>query len=289
MYKILNKFNASTDTIEQQIEVANMDTITGGACADRRFEDSLRYEITRTVVNILSQSVITYKGGSTIFCESLQRKLVDIYFALYEKGYCFLKFDADLRITNINYQSGTVKLVDKSYSICGITQKMAAKKALEMYGVITNAAFSVIDERGVLGIFSPAKDVIVKPGMVDKFLETMRTAFGVKSKQQKFAVTTVPMSYSGVTIPIKDLDLLTNKKDAVATVARLFNIQEDMIQAGSTYDNKNNAIIQTYSDFGGVIYDYITQIESQLISFRSVNAYTVEFPSVPQLKKPLAV
>jgi len=153
-----------------------------------------------------------------------------------------------------------------------------------MYGVITDAAFSVIDERGIMGIFSPQKDVVVKPGASLKLAAAVRELFGIGKGKRKFAFMETPMTYSGVNLPVAELDLLANKKDAVATIARIYGIGEDMIQGGAIFANKQNAIIQTYSDYKGLIYMWITQIESQLISFRSVENYEVTFSGVPQLQ-----
>lgn len=284
--KLIYKADIDGDiTIEQQIIEATNDSIHGASRAHEwRFEFALRYDITRTVINILSNSSIKYGGFSNPFCESLQKNLTDIFFHLHDHGSCFLKIDAEMRISNINQISGNVKLVDPAYEITGFTQKIAARKALDMYGVVTDASYSVIDERGVLGMFSPQKDTVVKPSQLSKLYDSFRFIFGAKRGQRKFMITEVPMTYSGVTIPVKDLDLLANKKDAVATVARIYGIGEDMIQGGAIFANKQNAIIQTYSDYKGLIYMWITQIESQLISFRSVENYEVTFSGVPQLQ-----
>lgn len=271
-------------TVEQQITEAEKDSRRGAeASREYKFEIALRYDITRTVCNILSNASIKYGGKTTPFCESLQKKLNEIFFALHEFGVCFLSIDERGAIVNINQVKGQVELYDPAYKISGFTQKMAARKALDMYGVVTDAAYSVIDERGVLGMFSPQKDTVVKPGASQKLYEAFRNIFGTKRGQRKFMVTEVPMTYSGVNIPVKDLDLLANKKDAVGTVARIYGIGEDMIQSGAILANKENAIIQTYSDYKGLIYGWINQIESQQISFRSVENYEITFPGVPQM------
>lgn len=271
-------------TVEQQITEAEIDSRRGAeASREYKFEIALRYDITRTVCNILSNASIKYGGKTTPFCESLQKKLNEIFFALHKFGVCFLTIDERGAIIDINQVKGQVELYDPAYKISGFTQALAARKALDMYGVVTDAAYSVIDERGVLGMFSPQKDTVVKPGASQKLYEAFRNIFGTKRGQRKFMVTEVPMTYSGVSIPVKDLDLLANKKDAVGTVARIYGIGEDMIQSGAILANKENAIIQTYSDYKGLIYGWINQIESQQISFRSVENYDITFPGVPQM------
>lgn len=289
--KLIYKANLDGDvTVEQQITIAENESINSGSYynnTSRKFEIALRYDITRTVINILANASIKYNGLSNPFCESMQKKLSEIFFELHDHGFCFLKLDEQMRIIDINQQGGNCKLIDPAYEMTKYTQKMAAKKALEMYGVVTDAAYSVIDERGVLGMFSPQKDTVVKPSQLSKMYEAFRTVFGIKKGQRKFGIMEVPMTYSGVTIPVKDLDLLLNKKDAVATVARIYGIGEDMIQGGAIYANKQNAIIQTYSDYKGLIYSWINQIESSQISFRNIENYNIDFPGVPQLQKPI--
>lgn len=280
-------YKASLDgdiTVEQQIEQANDDLLHNGAFTPKRkFEVSLRYDITRTVINILSNATIKYGGATTPICESFQKRLKDIFFKLHEYGFTWLRLDKQGRILSFDQNGGTIKLVDPAWEITGYTQKMAARKALEMYGVVTDSMFSVIDERGVLGIFSPDKGVELKPGAKEKFYEAFKKMFGIKRNQRKIALFEVPMTFSGVNLPVKDLDLLNNKKDATATVARIYGIQEDMILSGSTYDNKMNAIIQTYSDYKGLIYGWLNQYESQQISFRNVEAYEITFSGIPQM------
>lgn len=280
-------YRASVDgdlTVEQQITDAEIELRHGHPVSQsRKFQISLRYDITRTIINILSNSTIKYGGTITPLCDSLQRNLKDIFFKMHDFGYCFLQIDETGRIVKVDEMKGTVKLVDPAYEITGYTQKVAAFKALEMYGVITDSIFSVIDERGVMGMFSPQKDTVVKPGAATKLYDAFKNLFGNKRGQRKFMITEVPMTYSGVSIPVKDLELLTNKKDATATIARIYGIQEDMILSGSTFDNKLNAIIQTYSDYKGLIYGWINQIESQLISFRSADNYEITFTGVPQM------
>ena len=283
--KLVYKANIDGDiSVEQQIIEAEAELRNGHSFeSSRKFQISLRYDITRTIINILSNSTIKYAGVITPFCDSFQRKLKDIFFALHDNGYCFLQLDKEGRILKIDNLKGNVKLIDPAYEITNYTQKVAALKALEMYGVVTDSIYSVIDERGVMGMFSPQKDTVVKNGQADKLYSAFRKLFGVKRGQRKFAIVEVPMNYTGVSLPVKDLELLENKKDATATVARIYGIQEDMILSGSTFDNKMNAIIQTYSDYKGLIYGWINQIESQLISFRKVDDYEITFTGIPQL------
>jgi len=273
-------------TVEQQIIEADNDAFRNSdRTKEYRFEAALRYDITRTVCNILSNASIKYGPDTNPFCESLQKHLVDIFFELHKHGKCFITLNEDGAISKIGQEKGTVELIDDAYRISGITQKMAARKALDMYGVVTDASYSVIDERGVLGMFSPQKDTIVKPGQSAKLYEAFKTIFGVKKGQRKFAITEVPMTYAGVSVPVAELKLLENKKDAVGTVARIYGIGEDMIQSGAILANKENAIIQTYSDYKGLIYGWINQIESQRVSlFINVENYDVTFPGVPQLQ-----
>jgi len=284
--KLIYKAGLDGDcTIEQQIIEAENDSIRGVSHSiNRQFEKALIYDLTRTVTNILSNASIKYEGVSNPLTESIEKFLIDIFFALHNHGKCYLNFGADGSIESVSNTKGNVEIIDPAYKISGYTQKVAANKALEMYGVVTDALFSVIDERGVIGMFSPQKDTIVKPGAAEKLYAAMKTLFGVKKGQRKFIIVETPMTYSGVNIPVKELDLLLNKKDAVGTVARIYGIGEDMIQSGSTFDNKDAAIIQTYSDYKGLIYGWINQIESQLLSFRNAELYEVTFSGVPQLQ-----
>jgi hypothetical protein len=285
--KIIYKSNINGDlTIEEQIEQVKLDSLRGG-WTDKNFSESLKYDITRTVANIFGNSVITYDGRVDPFCESLQRNLLKIYFMLHDNGRCFLKLGNDQRIEEVTNNKGTIELIDFAYDISNITQKKAAAKSLEMYGIVTNVMYSVLDERGMLGVFSPEKGEVVKAGQVQNLYTAFKDLFGVKKGQKKFAITEIPMKYSGVSIPVAELQLLENERAATAKVARLYGIQEDMILSGSTFDNKENAIIQTYTDFKGLIYNYITQIESEsLASFRVMDKYNVTFPGVPQMNKP---
>jgi len=280
-------YRASIDgdlTVEQQIQEAEIELRHGHPLShSRKFQIALRYDITRTVINILSNATIKYGGATTEFCDSFQKRLKDIFFKMHDFGYCYLTIDESGRITNVNETKGQVKLIDPAYEITSYTQKVAAYKSLEMYGVVTDAMYSVIDERGIMGIFSPQKDVVLKPGAAKNFRETFKKMFGVKTGQSKIQLFEVPMNYTGVALPVKDLDLLANEKASTAKVARIYGIQEDMILSGSTYDNKMNAIIQTYSDYKGLIYMWINQIETQLISFRSVENYEITFTGIPQM------
>ena len=271
-------------TIEQQIEQVNNDSIRGGY-ANRDFSECLKYDITRTVANIFGNSVITYDGNTDEYCQSLQSYLLDIYFALHDNGRCFLTYENG-RIIGVNKSKGTIELIDPAYRISKITQRQAAAKQLEFFGVVTNVQYSVLDERGMFGVFSPQKGEQVAKSQIDKLYEAFAKIFGAKKGQRKFAITEVPMTYSGVNMPVKDLDLIENEKRATARVARVYGIQEDMILSGSTFDNKENAIIQTYTDYKGLIYDWITQIENELIaSFRIVDNFNITFPGVPQMNK----
>lgn len=283
--KLIYKASLDGDvTVEQQIKQTNEDLLHNGTFTPKRkFEVSLRYDITRTVINILSNATIKYGGVTTPICESFQKHLKDIFFRLHEYGYTWLKLDEQGRILSFNQNGGTIKLVDPAWEITGYTQKMAARKALEMYGVVTDSMFSTIDERGMLGIFSPDKGIELKPGAKDKFYAAFKKMFGFGKGKSPIGLFEVPMNFQSVALPVKDLDLLNNKKDATATVARIYGIQEDMILSGAIQANKMNAIIQTYSDYKGLIYGWLNQYESQQISFRNVEAYEVIFSGVPQM------
>jgi len=282
-------YKASVDgsiSVEQQISEAEIESRLGRSLdTSKQFEKSLRYDITRTVCNILSNATIKYSGLNNTLTDSLQKNLINIFFCLHDYGYCYLIIDETSRIIDVNNNKGTIKLIDKAYEITKITQKEAAHKSLEMYGVVTDTMYSVLDERGMLGVFSPAKGTEVKPSQALKLYNAFKSIFGVKKGQRKFAITEVPMTYSGVNIPVADLKLIENKKEAVSSIARIYGIAEDMIQGGATFDNKENAIIQTYSDYKGLIYSWINQIEQQLISFRKAENYEVTFSGIPQLQQ----
>lgn len=286
--KLIYKANINGDmTVEEQIEQVKLDAISGGY-TDRNFTESLKYDIIRTVCNILGNSIITYDGKVDTFCESLQKNLLKIYFTVHDYGQAFLKIGDDNRIIDVNNSKGQVVIVDPAYEISKITQKRAAQKQLEMYGIVTNAQYSIIDERGMLGMFSPEKDVVVKEAQKKSLYNSFMNLFGIKKGLCKIGVTEIPMKYSGISLPVQELNLLENERNATAKVARLYGIQEDMILSGATFDNKENAIIQTYTDFKGMIYNYITQIEDELLaSFRIMDKYNVTFPGVPQMNKPL--
>ena len=286
--KLIYKANINGDlTVEEQIEQVKLDSIRG-SYADRNFSEALKYDVTRTVANIFGNSVITYNGIIDPFCESLQRNLLQIYFALHDSGQCYIVIGDDNRIEKVTTTKTNISIIDPAYDISKITQRRAALKALEMYGITTNAMYSIIDERGMLGVFSPAKDVTIKETQKNNLYSAFKDLFGVKKGQRKYAITEIPMTYSGVSIPVKELELLENERRATAKVARIYGIQEDMILSGSTFDNKENAIIQTYTDFKGLIYNWITQIESDLLAtFRILDNYNVTFPGVPQMNKPV--
>lgn len=278
--------NGDVSVIQQIEEVKDL-SIRGGDMQSKQFEVSLLYEVTREVVNILSNATITYDAKQTALTASLQEYLIKIYFELYEYGYCYLIIDSEGNITGVNNTHGVVKITDPTYDITNYTQKAAVKKQLEMYSAITNVKYSVIDERGVMGIFSPKKDVVIKPTQAKDMYQKFRDLFGAKQSQRKFAILETGMDYQGVTLPIADLKLLENEVSSIGSVARLFNIQEDMLLRGATYDNKDAAIIQTYTSYKGLIYSYINQIEKQLVSFphRYPEHYEVTFGGVPQLIK----
>jgi len=282
------KANINGDlTIEEQIEQVKDDAIHGGYC-DRNFQEALRYDITRTVANIFGNSDIKYNNSNDTFCNSLQEHLLKIYFTLHDNGHCYLELDeSGERIVDVVTSETTIEIVDPAYTISKITQKRAAQKQLEMYGIVTNVMYSVLDERGMFGMFSPEKGEVVKASQIDKLYTAFRELFGGKKGQRKFGVTEIPMKYSGVSIPVAELQLLENEKRAVANVSRIYGIQEDMILSGSTFDNKENAIIQTYTDFKGMMYNWITQIEKErLASFRVLDKFDITFPGVPQMNKP---
>jgi hypothetical protein len=285
--KLIYKSNVNGDlTVDEQIELVKWDSLTEGRYVDRKFEDALRYDIVRTIMNVFGNSVITYRGTIDPFCESLQRHLGDIFFALHKSGRCWLLMGDENRIEGVSETKTKIEIIDPAYKITNITQRKAAELQLKMYGVVTNTQYSMIDERGVMGIFSPQKDVVVKRSMVSQMYADLKSLFGAKTGQRKFAVTEVPMTYSGVSLPVGDLKLLENERNATAKVARLYGIQEDMILSGSTFDNKENAIIQTYTDYKGLIYNWITQIESEMLaSFRQMDGYNITFPGVPQMNK----
>ena len=289
--KYIYKANINGDlTLEQQIEQVKTDSLRAGY-SDKNFQESLRYDITRTVANIFGNSDIKYNGANDPFCNSLQENLLQIYFALHDNGHCYLKFDeSGERIVSVGTQKTSIEIIDPAYMISKITQKRAAQKQLEMYGIVTNVMYSVLDERGMFGMFSPEKGEVIKAGQAEKFYTAFRELFGGKKGQRKFGITEIPMRYSGVSIPVAELQLLENEKRAVAKVARLYGIQEDMILSGSTFDNKENAIIQTYTDFKGLMYNWILQIEKErLASFRTLDKFDITFPGVPQMNKPKEV
>jgi len=122
--KIIYRSNVNGDlTIDEQIELVKFDLLRNTRILDKRFEDSLRYDIVRTITNILGNSVIKYKGVVDDFCESLQRHLLDIFFMLHENGRCFLVMGENNRIKRVTQTKTQVEIVDPAYIVTGITQK----------------------------------------------------------------------------------------------------------------------------------------------------------------------
>ena len=275
-------------TIEEQITQANKDAFLGSRATKRQFENAIRYEITRTVCNILSNATIKYNGQSNSFCLSLQENIIDIYFTMSKFGYCYLRVDSK-GIQNVSENKGNVVIYDKAYKQTRITQDMASKKQLEMYGIITDVKYSVLDERGVMGIFSPKNAVTLTQREKETLYSKFKAFFGAKKGQNKFGFMEVGMDYQGVSLPVAELNLLENEKMALGNVARIYQIQEDMLLRGGTYDNKDNAIVQTYTDYKGWIYGVINEIEKQIIrpvfDYFNTELYEVTFTGVPQLNE----
>ena len=287
MFIVNRTYKANIDgvmTVEDQISRAEHDSITNGSFIKKDFEKALKYWITKTIIDVFGNAVITYQGQKTTLSDSLQRNLVKIYFHMHDKGECYVKIDESTSIVDVNTYGGIgyKKLVDQAKLITGVTQRVAAEKELSMYDLVCNANFSVLDERGMLGVFSPKAGVDIKNSAISVLEDKFKNLFGITSNKKKIALVNIPMDFSGINLPVKDLALLENKKEALASVARIYGINENMVLPGQTYDNLNNAIALTYSNFAGVIYNYLTQIENQLISMRDINQYNVSFPNVKQ-------
>lgn len=276
--KLIYRATVDGCTVEQQITDATYDSIYGETAVTNDFTRSLKYDLTNLVCGILGNASIRYAGQGNQFTESLQKHLIDIFFTIHKYGECFLNVDDKMRVTGVSEKKGNFHVYDKAWKVSGYTQKTAVDEQMKMYGVVSNARYSIINEHGMMGVFSPKAGTEMKVKATEAMYAKFRTIFGIKSGQRKMVVTEVPMDYNGVTLPVAQLQLLDNEKRAIARIAHIMGIEEDMIISGSTFDNKEKAIVQTYANFKGKIYDWIQQIEKQtLFSFNIVENYEVSF------------
>ena len=144
------------------------------------------------------------------------------------------------RFFNLRYDSGQW--------IYGISKYVAGDKINTELKAIYDSKTSIINNRGALGVLSNESNIPDKDE-TEIVQKRLAEAYGLKSDQKKFIVTTQKLTYQQMGLGVAELQLIENGKYSFEKLCQLSEFDPVIFSTeGSTFANKNEAIKDLYKN-----------------------------------------
>ena len=152
-----------------------------------------------------------------------------------------LKFDSDRRVINKN----CVVAYSEPYVIERRTHLGIAAPMLKNVNSLMNNAGYITENSGLYGILS-GKSIPMSPAAKQELQEKFKKEYGLEEDKYNFVLSNAEVSYTPITIPVKDLEIYEKLKDDIAWICNFFSVNPQYIFGDSTFDNQAEATKEFY-------------------------------------------
>jgi hypothetical protein len=124
----------------------------------------------------------------------------------------------------------------------------------KILGAILSARYSTAKYRGALGILTRKAQEITGGEMQDfekekdEIQEKYKQQYGVQLDQSQIIITTQDLSWQSMAQPVSTLGLKESKREAIEGVCMIFGVTADLVIAGSTFSNVQQARLSVMTD-----------------------------------------
>lgn len=148
--------------------------------------------------------------------------------------------DTDGRI--INYD---IVLYSEKYMFERKSDIDMIRPSLDAIDTYKNGEINLTEHYGALGILT-GKGLPTNPAEKEDFEKDMKSAFGIQREKRQVLLTTLPLDFKQMTLPVGQLELAEKISTELKNLCRYFNVPSDMVFGGSTFDNQKQATINFY-------------------------------------------
>lgn len=193
---------------------------------------------------------------------SLTSNIKTIVWLWWNYGYVIINKEKDGRFTfpdysklrkdkqnNIILEKWQVAIYSDSYIFSRRSDIEILANDVLILDIFKNGLDYLTRSLGALGILS-AKDLPMTEEDKDDFNKKLKEKYGITQEQFQIILSSTPMDFKQMVLPIKDLALDERIKDEVKILAGYFGVPYDLlpISGQSTYANQEQAIRQFYSN-----------------------------------------
>lgn len=265
-------FNRKPQTIELtngiDINSLNTDricrpfTFNFGGKGKKNFADILLYSIVGKIFNSLNNvrwftTETDYLADDIInFVNNNSQLLIYHYWysgyatiIIEKNGRIRLPYTNEIRKDNNGYvaNANAVTIYSQPYQIERKSHLQIIQPLLASINSTCNNGDFLTSNLGALGILS-GKSMPISPAAKDDVQEKLRKQYGLGEDKFQFIVSNTELEYKQIQIPVTHAQLNDTLTEQTKMLCRYFNLNPDLIMAGSTFSNQAEAIRAFYHD-----------------------------------------
>lgn len=143
-------------------------------------------------------------------------------------------------------------------------------------------------EKGAIGVLSPNGKDSIGPIALTPEERKQQEAFyrqdnGIEDDQKKINISNVPMLWSPISYPTKDLLLMEQIDANFLTILNVLGVNQNLF-INSTYDNLRHGLIQTHNDTVVPYADEFTQSLSKFLGLQEGTRLILDYSHLPYLQ-----
>lgn len=154
-----------------------------------------------------------------------------------------LRFDANGMVVNKN----AVVVYSDPYVIDRDTHTKIVRPFLKNINSNLNNSDYITEQCGLYGILA-GKSIPISPASKAELQEKLRKDYGTEQGQFNFILSNAEISFTPITIPVKDLEMTEKVNQDAKWICQFFQINPDLIFGGSTFSNQAEAVKAFYRD-----------------------------------------
>ena len=236
------------------------------------WSDPYFWAVMQVVFNGLRNVQYTYVQEDRKLTDFLTNNMIYMIWLLWSYGYIVVgrdrkgnyfipdydKLEKDRNGAIKNYEC--VYYSDK-YRFENKTDFQIVRGLLRELGTYKDAIQNTTNNLGAIGILSGG-NLPVNPQEKQEFIDNLKSKYGINSDKNNILVTTMPLNFSVMQFPVKELELDEKVKECYTLLCNYFQVPVDMIFGNSTYANAEQALRNFYTNCISPLAEIILAVRS---------------------------
>ena len=182
-------------------------------------------------------------------------------------------------IVEIDLGENEILVTSETFRISGRSDRQILISKLEYLNSLSNSDWSLVENYGAMGIISPDGKGVTgdsstfNPAERKEIQDDYQNNYGLKFGKWKMIISKSALRYQKIDLPIKDLELVTKRKQAILDICAYLNFPKELHPyfENSKYKNLEEAEIQCYTNCIQNNAETLLQVIVDLYNFRKKN------------------